>query len=157
MQGAEFTQPGKSTLILPDGTSYNIESSAVELTGLLTASKYLNLVGNLIITDKRNGLRCVTTFDTEKGKRSGYLGGWIGGGHGTVKEGEVSQYRSDLLKIEISKPPGNKKEDIVSTGTGSYLENITFEEEKMWDINMKGTRTEFIKPSPDHEKGCYVL
>jgi hypothetical protein len=46
-----------------------------------------------------------------------------------------------LIKIEISKPPGNKKEDIVSTGTGSYLENITFEEEKMWDINTKGTYT----------------
>jgi hypothetical protein len=90
MQGAEFSQPGKQTLVLPDGTAYGIEANTVELTGLLTAAKSLVLAGNLIITDKRNGLRSVTTFDTEKGKRSGYLGGWIGGGHGTVKEGEVS-------------------------------------------------------------------
>jgi hypothetical protein len=157
MQGAEFSQPGKSTLVLPDGTAYAIESPTVELAGLLTAAKSLTLAGNLIITDKKNGLRSVTSFDTEKGKRAGYLGGFIGGGHGAVKEGEVSAYRTDLLRVEISKPPGNKKEDIVSEGSGSYLEQITFDGEEMWSVNTKGTRTTFIKPDKTHEKGSYVL
>ena len=112
---------------MPDGTLYTFESFAATLTGLLTSTKNFALSGNMIITDMKNGLRSVTTFDPDKGKRAGYLGGWIGGGHGKVKEGEVSEFRTDLVSIEISKPPGNKKEDIVSTGAGSYLENITFD------------------------------
>lgn len=105
----------------------------------------------------KNGLRSVTSFDVEKGKRAGYLGGWVGGGHGKVKTGEVSSYRTDLLKIEISKPPGNRKEDILSTGTGSYLENISFDEKQIWDINMKGTRQSFLRPDENHGKAHYIL
>lgn len=144
-------------MVLPNGTAYKIEAPTVELAGLLTAAKSLTLAGNLIVTDMKNGLRSVTSFDTEKGKRAGYFGGFVGGGHGTVKEGEVSAYRTDLIKIEISKPPGNKKEDIVSEGTGSYLENISFDGVQMWDINEKGTRTVFTKPDNNHEKASYVL
>jgi hypothetical protein len=144
-------------LKLPDGTFYKIEMPPAQITGLMTATKNFALCGNLIVTDMKNGLRSVTSFDTEKGKRAGYLGGWVGGGHGKVKAGEVSATRTDLLKIEISKPPGNRKEDILATGTGSYLEHIAFDGLQVWDVNMKGTRQEFIKPTPDHEKYHYVL
>jgi hypothetical protein len=35
-------------------------------------------------------------MDINSEKRKGFLGGWIGGGHEKLKEGEVSANREDL-------------------------------------------------------------
>jgi len=161
MTGITFTQPGKQTLKLPNGGMYTIEPEKKEITGILTTSKKLVLAGNLIITDVVNKLKAVVNFDVNEPKRRGFLGGWmggIGGGHDKLKEGEISANREDLLEINILKAPGTSDKDIISKGSGSYLENISFanDEKHTWDINMP-CKTEFKKPTKDGESGWYLL
>jgi len=85
--------------------------------------------------------------------------GGIGGGHDKLKEGEtVSANREDLLEINIFKAPGKSDKDIVSKGTGSYLENIIFKDDKesTWDINL-ACKTEFKKPSKSGDLSFHIL
>ena len=89
----------------------------------MTSAKRFVYTGELHITDQKNGLKAVVIYDKNEKNREGYLGGWIGGGHSN-KEGEISKDREDLIKCDIFKLPGTGKKDIVSSGTGSYLENI---------------------------------
>ena len=123
MTGVVVSMPGKQIVKLPDGTTYIIDPPGANLEGLMTTTKRFIFTGELHITDEKNGLKAVVTYDANEPNRSGYLGGWIGGGHSN-KEGEVSKDREDLIKCEIFKLPGESKDDIISTGTGSYLENI---------------------------------
>merc|ERR1712166_697834 len=161
MTGITFTQPGKQSMKLPNGGMYTIEPEKKEITGILTTSKKLVLAGNLIITDVVNKLKAVVSFDVNEPKRRGFLGGWmggIGGGHDKLKEGEISANREDLLEINILKAPGTSDKDIISKGSGSYLENITFvnDEKHTWDINMP-CKTEFKKPTKEGESGWHIL
>jgi hypothetical protein len=136
MQGLTFTQPGKQTLILPDETIYDIQAPSGEVTGIMTTQKKFTFSGNLIITDLVNGLEAKVYFDINEPKRRGYMGGWVGGGHGKLK-GKISENREDLVTIKISTLPAKSDDDVVSTGTGSYLENISFDgKPPIWDINM---------------------
>ena len=86
------------------------------------------------------------------------MGGWVGGGHGKLKKGVVSENREDLVTIKISTLPAKSDDDVVSTGTGSYLENISFDNKPpIWDINMKGIKTNFKKPIEGDEAHYLLL
>ena len=84
-----------------------------------------------MITDKTNNIEARVNFDVNEPNRRGFLGGWVGnlgGGHEKLAEGEVSKDREDLCSIKISKLGAKSKADVLSTGKGSYLENISFDE-----------------------------
>lgn len=150
MTGMSFSQPGAQTLKMPCGTVYDIQTASGEVTGIMTTHKRFIFSGNLVITDKANGLEAKVYFDPNESKRRGYFGGWVGGGHGKLKEGEVSENREDLVVVKISKLPAKSDKDVVSTGTGSYLEKLSFDgKPPIWDINMPNTKSAFLKPTGD--------
>lgn len=141
---------------MPDGNIYDIQAVNATIEGMLTQEKKFMFGGNqLVVTDKTNNLEARAFFDVNEPNRRGALGGWlgnIGGGHATLAEGEVSKDREDLVEIKISKLPAESEADIVSTGKGSWLENISFDgKPSIWDINMKGIVTEFRKPNYDKD------
>ena len=114
---------------------------------MMTTQKKFTFSGNLVITDLINGLEARAHFDVNEVKRRGYMGGWVGGGHGKLKNGKVSENREDLCCVKISTLPAKSEADVVSTGTGSYLENLSFDDKPpIWDINMQGIKTNFKKP-----------
>lgn len=157
MQGLTFTQPGKQTLILPDETIYDMQAPSGEVTGIMTTQKKFTFSGHLIITDLVNGLEAKVYFDVNEPKRRGYMGGWVGGGHGKLK-GKISENREDLVTIKISTLPAKSDEDVVSIGTGSYLENISFDgKPPIWDINMQGIKTNFKKPTEGEEAKLLLI
>jgi len=127
---------------MPCGTVYDITTPGAEITGIMTTHKRFCFSGNLVITDKTNNLEARVFFDPNEPKRRGYLGGWIGGGHGSLKAGQISENREDLVNIKISKLPAKNDKDVVSEGKGSYLESISFDgKPPIWDVNMKNTKT----------------
>jgi len=124
----------------------------------MTIQKRFTFSGNLVITDKANNLEARVIFDCEEPNRRGYMGGWVGGGHGKLKAGEVSKYREDLVTIKISNLPAKSAADVVSTGTGSYLEAISFDgKPPVWDVNMTNIKTKFRKPVYDKDDNHLLL
>ena len=103
----------------------------------------------------------MVNYDVNEKNRRGLLGGWLGGlgsGHGDIKEGECSKDREDLINVMVLKPPGNSEKDVLAKGSGSYCENIKFgKDDPMWDVNMTGLKSRFIKPTKDSEFGYLVL
>lgn len=132
---------------MPCGTIYTVTTPTAQVTGIMTSQKKFNFTGNLVITDVQNNLEARVFFDCNEANRRGYLGGWVGGGHHKLKNGEVSADREDLVKIKISKLPAKSESDVLSTGAGSYLEAISFDgKDPIWSINMKDTKSAFRKP-----------
>jgi len=127
---------------MPCGTVYDISTPGAEITGIMTTHKRFCFSGNLIIKDLTNKIEAVVVFDPNEPKRRGYLGGWLGGGHGKLKEGQISENREDLVEIKIQRTPAQSKKDILSVGSGSYLEQVSFDgKAPVWTINMPNTKT----------------
>jgi hypothetical protein len=56
------------------------------------------------------------------------------------------------------KPPGNSEADLLAKGGGSYLENLKFgDDAPVWDINMKGLKSDFKKPAKGGDLGWHIL
>lgn len=63
-----------------------------------------------------------------------------------------------MVKIEISQLLEGGKKNVVSTGKGSYLESISFDDKPpIWDINMKETKTKFRKPRYNSDDNFLLL
>ena len=58
-----ISMPGKITLELSDGTSYEMEYPQMEVEGLLSDVKVLNPIGAITVKDNTNNLKVVVKFD----------------------------------------------------------------------------------------------
>ena len=103
----------------------------------------------------------MVNYDVNEPNRRGYLGGLLGGlgsGHGTIKPGECSENREDLINLIILKPPGKTEKDVLARGAGSYCENVRFgKADPIWDVNMKGIKSKFLKPKKASDLGYLIL
>jgi hypothetical protein len=132
-----ISMPGRVTIDLPDGSKYTAEYPMMEVEGLMSTAKVLNVVGSLTIRDLTKNYLLEVDFDSLRDQRRSGLIGFFTKKPDMIKNGS-SPHRRDLLHIEISKidEHTNAKER-VAFAAGSYLEEIKYEGEEhaMWSIN----------------------
>lgn len=92
----------------------------------------------MTLVDLTNHHELKVEFDVNKSKRSSGLMGYFASKPKTVASG-AHENRRDLLRIKIEKVAEDNEDDrqVISTASGSYLENIKYEEdaEPFWSIN----------------------
>jgi hypothetical protein len=111
-----------------------------------------NAIGQLKVTDVKEQIHAVTTFDPKVSRRTGYWTSWVKGSDKLNKETGVDDNRRDLVMIEVCKETPKEK-TVYSEGYGSYLESITFGEGKkaqtLWTIDQGHLAAEWGMPSAD--------
>ena len=143
--------PGKVTIKLPDDTTYELEYPQVEVDGLMSTQKVLNPFGEVVIKDITNDYQLTIRFDAMKDQRSSGLMSMIWSSTPEVEATGGQKFRRDLLTIEIEKINTETEEkEIVSQGSGSYLEEIKFEDdaEPFWSINSVIPRIQMVEVDP---------
>lgn len=110
----------------------------IEVEGLLGSIKTLNVINSMILVDQTNSYELKVNFDIKKNKRSSGLMSYFTAKPKTVASG-AHENRRDLLSIIIEKVAEDNEDEreTVATASGSYLENIKYEEdeEPIWNIN----------------------
>lgn len=147
----EASAPGRIFLELPNGAKLEMNTKKVELSGMMSNSKYFNSIGAIKVTDLGTQLHSVTTFDSQKNQRTGYWSSWVKGADKVNKETGVLDNRRDLFTIEIYQESTTERM-ILAEGHGSYLESITFGEgsqaQTLWTVKDSHLATEWSMPDP---------
>lgn len=131
------SMPGKVTLELPDGTKYSMQNAECLIENLTAPAKTLNVVEEIELRDLTNNWLARVTFDANAAKRNkGMMSRMLGGKDKPDKNG-VMPNRRDLLKIEIIELSEDGDSELIDTGNGSYLEQVTYDNdgEPCWTIN----------------------
>lgn len=119
------------------------------MTGLLYKEKNFNVVNTVSIKDLTNNISSTVSFDAQAKKRTGYWTSWVKGADKVNTDTGVLDNRRDLLNITIFKEGAGDKKNVLAEGFGSYLENVSYDENAapVWTINDTHLDTTWVIPS----------
>jgi len=99
---AYFSAPGKVKLTLPNKDIVHLSSKTIEISGLMSTSKLLNVTGSMVFNDAFHGLTSTCSFDAQQKQRTGYWTSWVKGADKVNKDSGVLDNRRDLVNIQIT-------------------------------------------------------
>ncbi|CAD8088299.1 unnamed protein product [Paramecium primaurelia] len=123
-------QNGRQTIIFNNGAVYKCtQRPTMEITGLVMGDRILNWQGKMIIEGP--GVKSVITFNYNAEGMMSKLTSFFK----SQEQAKIFDIvEVDIFEVKIDEN-GNKTETLIQQGIGSWLEGLTFGEEKFWQID----------------------
>eukprot|EP01155_Anaeramoeba_flamelloides_P010635 Anaeramoba_flamelloidesa325956_62.p1 GENE.a325956_62~~a325956_62.p1 ORF type:complete len:407 (-),score=76.93 a325956_62:55-1275(-) len=118
------TQTGSNTLEFKDGTKIVWDNPIIYISGILMGDRITNFRGSIKFTDKKNNLEAQVIFDPSQ---LGFFKGLL-----FSRKLSTQSVAGTIYKLSESK---NKNKKIISTLSGTWLDQIYFDEKLYWDID----------------------
>ncbi|KAJ6255110.1 oxysterol-binding protein [Anaeramoeba flamelloides] len=118
------TQTGANTLEFKDGTTIVWDNPTISISGILMGDRITNFRGSIKFADKKNDLEAQVIFDPSQ---LGFFKGLV-----FSRKLPTHSVAGTIYKLSESK---NKNKKIISTLSGTWLDQIYFDEKLYWDID----------------------